>query len=343
MTAEMTSMNIPSKRERFREAAAEGAFFLETDASSLQAYLTHRGWLTGGESVLGAKIAGQGNMNFIVRVTTDTRSFILKQSRPWVEKYPDIFAPFGRALVEADFYALVSSSPAAEFMPEFRWLDRDSRILCLEDLGPFGDFTHLYSGSRIQATEVETLARFLSLLHRTPGQLENREMRLLNHFHIFVFPFEPANHFDLDSLTPGLELLSNEVKGNQKLRTRVAILGDLYLSEGDFLLHGDYFPGAWLRSWSGVKIIDPEFGFSGPREFDLGVMLAHLRLIGESDALETLARCYAQWSDLDQELVWGFAGVEVLRRLLGVAQLPLSRDLNQKRLLVGEAISMVIG
>lgn len=343
MTAEMTSINIPSKRERFRESASEGAFFLETNASSLQAYLTHRDWLTGGESVLGAEIAGQGNMNLIVRVTTDTRSFILKQSRPWVEKYPGIAAPFDRALVEADFYALVSSSPAEEFMPVFHWLDKDSRILCLEDLGALGDFTHLYSGSRIQGTEVETLARFLSLLHRTPGQLENREMRLLNHFHIFTFPFEPANRLDLDTFTLGLELLSDEVKRNQKLKARATMLGDVYLSEGDFLLHGDYFPGAWLRSWSGVRIIDPEFGFSGPREFDLGVMLAHLRLIGECNALETLARCYAEWSDLDQGLVRGFAGVEVLRRLLGVAQLPLSRELNQKRLLVEEAISMVIG
>ncbi len=342
MTAEMTAMNTVSKRERFREAAPEGAFFLDTDPSALQIYLRHRDWLKEGESVLGAEVAGQGNMNFIVRVTTNARSFILKQSRPWVEKYPDIAAPFDRALVEANFYELVSSSPAAEFMPKFYWLDEDSRILCLEDLGAFGDFTHLYSRNRIQAAEVATLAGVLSMLHGTPGRLRNREMRLLNHFHIFTFPFQPANNLDLDRFTPGLELLGDEVKRNQKLKAQIAELGDAYLSGGDFLLHGDYFPGSWLLSRSGVKIIDPEFGFSGPREFDLGVMLAHLWLIGESDVLETMTRCYAQWGDLDQKLVWGFAGVEVLRRILGVAQLPLSRDLNQKRSLIEDAILMVI-
>ena len=32
--------------------------------------------------------AGDGNMNCTVRVTTGTGTLIVKQSRPWVEKYP---------------------------------------------------------------------------------------------------------------------------------------------------------------------------------------------------------------------------------------------------------------
>ena len=44
--------------------------------------------------------AGAGNMNLALRVTTrDGRSLILKQGRPWVEKYAHIPAPFERTIV----------------------------------------------------------------------------------------------------------------------------------------------------------------------------------------------------------------------------------------------------
>ena len=55
-------------------------------------------------------------------------------------------------------------------------------------------------------------------------------------------------------------------------------LGALYLQDGTSLLHGDYFPGSWLQTAAGVRVIDPEFCFFGPPEFDVGVLLAHLHL-----------------------------------------------------------------
>lgn len=335
-------MDTLAKRERFFQVASDRAFFLDADVQGVSAYLAKRDWLERGEFVLSAKIAGQGNMNYLVRVTTISRSFILKQSRPWVEKYSDIAAPFDRALFEAAFYVLLDDGQAGKFMPAFYWVDEESRILCLEDLGASRDFTDVYSAIPVLDAEVEQLCRYLSLLHSTKGRLRNREMRELNHFHIFTFPFEPTNNFDLNRITPGLQPLADEIKRDHRLKARIAELGDLYLADGRFLLHGDYFPGSWLRNPSGVKVIDPEFGFSGLREFDFGVMLAHLRMCGKTDALQCLAGSYAQWNDLDEDLVRGFAGTEMLRRLLGVAQLPLPADINQKRLLLEEAAAMVL-
>ena len=338
----MATVTTATKRDRFYDLAPNSAFFLETSVKYLGDYLGRRDWLGRGEFVRDAEIAGQGNMNYIVRVTTNLRTFILKQSRPWVEKYSDIAAPFDRALVEAEFYKLVSGTSAAEFMPKLHWVDEESRILCLEDLGALGDFTNVYGGFSIQAGEQEQLCRFLSVLHSRCGPLTNREMRALNHYHIFVFPFQAENNLELDRLTPGLQQVGDQVRGDRALGTRVAELGKVYLSEGDFLVHGDYFPGSWMRSASGVTVIDPEFGFSGVREFDLGVMLAHLLISGNANALGSLASYYAHWKDLDQRLVRGFAGVEVLRRLLGVAQLPINFDLRRKQSLIEEAVPMVL-
>ena len=56
----------------------------------------------------------------------------------------------------------------------------------------------------------------------------------------------------------------------------MAKVGDIYLSDdGGVLLHGDYYPGSWLKTDAGFRVIDPEFCFLGPPEFDLGVLAAH--------------------------------------------------------------------
>lgn len=328
-------------RERFYESAPKNAFFLDTEPEALNCYLRNRGDLDAEESVRAAEIAGQGNMNLVVRVRTDRRTLILKQSRPWVEKYPQIDAPFDRSLVEAAFYRAVKSTPAAAFMPEFYWVDAESRIICMQDLGAVSDFSDLYSGASINPDELDQLCRFLSLLHNVHADIANQEMKSLNHFHIFAFPFQIENGVDLDKITPGLSEISLSLKRNSALIKRIGELGDHYLANGDFLLHGDYFPGSWVRGAAITKVIDPEFCFCGPREFDLGIMLAHLVISRDCSAEESLSHHYDSWPTLSRALIRNFAGVEILRRILGVAQLPLEERLTRKRELVEEAISLV--
>jgi len=330
-----------SKRDRFYNHAPQDAFFLTTNIEDVGDYIRARNCLNHGEFVYDVAMAGQGNMNYLVRVTTNLRTFILKQSRPWVEKYSEIAAPFDRALVEGEFYHLAAGTEAATFMPKLYWVDEQSRIICLEDLGTSGDFTNIYSGVPVQAKELEQLCYFLSLLHCTSSKLSNRDMRVLNHFHIFVLPFRPDSNIDLNQFTPGLQSIADDVKANQLLVSRTSELGRLYLSEGRFLLHGDYFPGSWVRSASGIRVIDPEFGFAGPREFDLGVMFAHLLISGVNNVRASL-NSYTHWIELDEGLVRGFAGVEILRRILGAAQLPIALDLNRKQSLIETAVRLVV-
>ena len=51
----------------------------------IDAYLHDRNWLEPGESIRRLGSAGEGNMNLTLRVDTGQRSFIVKQSRPWVD------------------------------------------------------------------------------------------------------------------------------------------------------------------------------------------------------------------------------------------------------------------
>ena len=74
------------------------------------------------ESVIAAERAGEGNMNCTLRVRTNERTFILKQARPWVEKYPQIEAPDERALVEAAFYRIAQVLPSVGSRMPGSWL-----------------------------------------------------------------------------------------------------------------------------------------------------------------------------------------------------------------------------
>lgn len=289
-------------------------------------HLRGLGWLGLSEQLLGAQRAGEGNMNCTLRVQTSQRTFILKQARPWVEKYPDIPAPLDRALVEARFYALAGTVPfLAEHMPKLIALDEEARLLCLEDLGDAQDFTTIYGTGKIAADDLETLLEFLSALHYGfHDTLSNKDMRKLNHEYIFVQPLRGDNGFDDD------------------YKAAVAALGEMYLSEGDSLLHGDFFPGSWLKTTTGVKVIDPEFCFFGPAEFDLGVMLAHF-VMSKNNRItaETLMGLYS--GPVDERRVLQFAGVEIMRRILGVAQLPLQLNDAAKRKMLAQSRTLVLG
>ena len=318
--------------------SAPNAFLLdEQDGPAVENYLRSAGWLEPGEEFLDVKRAGQGNMNYVVRVRTGQRSFILKQSRPWVEKYPHIPAPWDRTLVEAEFYKTVQHCDAvAASMPRLLGFDATAHVLQISDLGDSPTFEFLYAGEAFRPAELARLTAYLSNLHATfrhqslCDRFANTDMRGLNHEHIFCLPFRSGNGLDLDSITPGLANLAHQFQTDLALHKRVEALSKIYLGDGECLLHGDFFPGSWMRINDGVRIIDPEFCFFGRPEFDWGVLLAHLRLCHLPAELPASG-------SLNRSLLNGFAGVEMIRRLIGVAQLPLQYGLREKELLLRQA------
>lgn len=334
-----------TKPEEFRARFPHLYFLDPNDLPSLADYLTVGERLAPGETLLGAEKAGEGNMNCVVRVRTSVGSFILKQSRPWLEKYPQIAAPFDRALAEGRFYRLVAASATvAGRMPRLLWTDEQARTIALEDLGSASDFFPLYARAITLSDQTLTeLVTYLSALHAlAPADeaaretLANRDMRALNHEHIFALPLRAENGLDLDGYTgtPGLATAASSLKQDAAYAEEVFSLGERYRhGSGKSLLHGDFFPGSFLRTEAGVRVIDPEFCFCGDAEFDLGVFAAHLILAGEpAERAERVLEAYrSDGAEISAGLARRYAGVEIMRRLMGVAQIPtLKADLAAK-------------
>jgi len=72
-------------------------------------------------------------------------------------------------------------------------------------------------------------------------------------------------------------------------------------------------------------VIDPEFDFFGPPDYDVGVLVAHIELAGQASALsEDMWDGYAASPGRSPPGGW-LAGVEMMRRLLRVPAAPVSR------------------
>ena len=284
-------------------------------------------------------------MNLVLRIETNQGSYILKQAKSYVRKYPQISAPIHRIEIEYQFLKqLTGNSFLASQSPKVLHYDAPNHLMLLEDLGEGSDFLSLYGGQRqLKNQEVNHLVDYLMHLHQL--QITNfpatGAMRTLNHEHIFNFPFLEENGVDLDTIQPGLQEVSLPYKTDPLLKQVIQALGNRYLEDGKVLMHGDYYAGSWLQVSSGIKIIDPEFGGLGDAEFDLGVFLAHLDLSEQAEDLS--AQVLKQYRlPVDWSLVQQYRGVEILRRLIGIAQLPVSLSLDAKKSLLARARTYVM-
>ncbi|MDG1995162.1 MAG: phosphotransferase [Emcibacteraceae bacterium] len=294
-------------------------------------------------TVNNVEIAGDGNMNFTYRIYTEKNAtLIIKQSPPYCARFPDISAPEERILAEFNFYKLAAKN---EFLlshsPVLLGLDEEKKIAYMSDLGATTDFEYLYTQNELLTSQTcKKLIAYLRTLHELKidddVSFENMGMRDLNHDYIFKLPFILGDTaINLDDVTPGLQDIANIYKDDLELKAAALDLGQLYYQKSRTLIHGDYYPMSWINTDQGLFIIDPEFGFLGLAEIDLGVFLAHMLLSNNySVALSTIKKDYGP---CDMELVAKFCAVEVIRRITYVSQLPIINSLPFKSSLLAKS------
>jgi 5-methylthioribose kinase len=233
-------------------------------------------------------------------------------------------------------------------MPAVLDVDPGNHILVLEDVGGAGDFTSIYASASMPAGALMQVIGWLGWLGEMPPGgdtrdiFANRSMRALNHEHMFCLPLRDANGLDLGCITPGLGAAAREMAADRPYVDAVTALGRRYLADGDTLVHGDYFPGSWLRCGDGVRIIDPEFCFLGDAEFDYGILVAHLMLAECDTTAIPHVKAAIDARGLNAALLAGYAGVEIMRRLIGVAQLPMAVGIDRKRALLNLSRRLVV-
>ncbi|MEM1357595.1 MAG: aminoglycoside phosphotransferase, partial [Bacteroidota bacterium] len=238
--------------EKFTLLTGSKHYLAPDKLPEVQTYLLEQKVIGADERVTATPAAGEGNMNVTLRVSTSKgRRFIVKQSRPWVAKYPDLEAPVERILVESAFLeATLKDATLAGFSPALRHVDATNFCLVTEEIAPARDLSVVYANEQPLADSLlREMLTYLSHLH----QLEvtdfppNQALRELNHAHIFDLPFRPDNGFPLAEIFPGLDRIAQPLQNDETLREKAKKLGERYLAnEGGHLLHGDFYPGSLL-------------------------------------------------------------------------------------------------
>ncbi|MFD9330548.1 S-methyl-5-thioribose kinase [Streptomyces sp. NPDC060065] len=168
---------------------------------------------------------------------------------------------------------------------------------------------------------------------------------------------EPYIEHEHNHWHPELADLAAEFRADARLRTEVADLRHVFMTSGQALLHGDLHTGSVMvgvrEGAPVVRVFDPEFSFVGPIGFDLGLYWANTLVSqARADALGTASdhgdQLRLSWEAFESEFrrLWptrvdtffddayldrflarvradsiGFAGTEIIRRIIGFAHL----------------------
>lgn len=307
------------------------------------------------------------------------RTAVLKQSLPWLRRDESVAMPADRWRGEHAFYAAVARVPeAAARMPRLMAANEERFLLLLEDFRGASSLTSLYGGGSLARGAAEVLGAFLRALRCGPRGEQDAEfahggMKALSHRLLFEAPFgsrgQGGNGFGpdgpapdkgaLEEIEPGLGVAASALRSDGAFRDAVAELGRRFLGGGYCLVHGAFHPANWLLLPSGdVRVVDPQYSSPGDPEFDLGTALAHLLLArqpvevvatflsaatGAGEAgREGPADTEEVEAGVDRPLVARYAGAEIVRRLLGGAQLPLEAEGGFRRGLLETARTAVL-
>jgi 5-methylthioribose kinase len=282
--------------------------------------------------------AGDGNINWVRRATLSgarRRSYVIKQARPALERFPQYQAPTERIVCEARYLETARAFDADCVLPRVLAFDEPNRVLVLEDLGSAERLDAALTRGAATRAPLTRLAAFLGRVHRGTRddaslvpRFANAAMQRLHGDHIFALPFAP-NDF---ALPPRTAERAAALRADDALRAAAASAYARYLEPRGALVHGDVQAGNILLPAGTVKLLDAEIAHVGDPAFDLGMLLAHRLLpaaaAGRSrEAAPDLAACWDAYGAAHGERglptladALRYAGLELLRRTIGAAR-----------------------
>ena len=296
-------------------------------------FLCQRGLIPPG-TPCAVESAGDGNINWVRRVRApDGQSWIIKQAREQLEKFPQYRADTRRILIEASWIRHAATVDPDHCCPTILDFDPDQRVLVLEDLGTCPRLDHELLTTRDLTSALETIGGLLGRVHQSTqhqavlrSKFRNEDMRQLHFAHIFELPFGD-NDFPLPQ--PVREGAEN-LRDDEPLRRRITALHQQCRDEEFVLVHADPQPGNILLSAQGTKLLDAEIAHMGCAALDPGLLLGHLGLaaIALKDESSLRRRAAALWRGYSEgardlaawETTVQIAGVEILRRTIGAAR-----------------------
>ena len=300
---------------------------------------------------------GDGNLNTVYRVSdavNPERSIVLKHAPPYIKilgpEYPLSIERLTYESRALDIYNQFASGT----VPELYYFDAETAVIAMEDLRDAQVLRADLIAGKVDTAIAEQVGRFMGAVHSrtyvenldgTTGQhyrqqFTNTTMQSITADYVFTFPYtEHETNFWTQGLEPDVQRLKSDTDFLQQAEN----LKQIFLTAQQAVTHGDLHTGSVLVQNNTAKVIDAEFAFYGPIGFDLGLYWANylLSYFSHQDTLDVQSSLKAAiaktWHAYTLEFkivegtlkeqalqqifheAVGFAGLEMLRRLIGAA------------------------
>lgn len=300
---------------------------------------------------------GYGNLNTVYRVcdaARPERTLVLKHAPPYIKilgpAYP---LSIERLTYEARalniYHQLVPGSVPVPY--DF---DAETAVIAMEDIRDASILRDDLIAGNVNTYIAEQIGRFMGVVHSRTyienldsetvqqyrEQFANTTMQAITADYVFTLPF---TEHETNFWTPGLEVDIQHLKADIDFLQGAAALKQIFLTTQQALVHGDLHTGSVLVQGRTAKVIDAEFAFYGPIGFDLGLywanyLLSYFSHQDNGDVQSALKTAITEiWDTYSVEFKIddtglkeqtlqkifhdgvGFAGLEILRRLIGAA------------------------
>ncbi|MEH6580103.1 MAG: S-methyl-5-thioribose kinase [Amphritea sp.] len=289
-----------------------------TDADVIAFTRQHR-HLFNAEESLSVEEIGDGNINFVYRVFSDSHSLIVKQALPYIRIIGEGW-PLSQDRIRIEAEALrYQAKLCPDLVPEVYHYDTEQCAILMEDIGEYGNLRHAMVERQQLPLLADQLGRFLadtlfysSDLYLDSLQKKDLVKRFINpdlcKISEEVFFWDPYCDHERNNVNEYLREDAEALWGDSALKLEVARLKTKFLNQAEALLHADLHSGSVFVNQSGTKIIDPEFAYVGPIGFDVGSIIGNylLNIAGQANLPgDKAARSeYQQWLLQGVKTLW---------------------------------------
>jgi 5-methylthioribose kinase len=253
-------------------------------------YIAENNVLFGQDAVLKVDEIGNGNMNYVFRIT-DTisdKTIILKFADGHTRISEAIKVSTDRIRVEAGML-LKQNELVSEYVPKVYLYDEENDCILMEDCKDYTIMRELLTEYRVVQGFSEQITNYLvnSILptteflldyqaqDRLKAQFENPHLCEITETYVFGEPFNA--HSEANAIyEPNKKFIEHEIFEDTILLEEVKRLKKAFRSKKQALLHGDLHTGSIFAEDNSIVIFDFEFAFYGPIGFDLGNLIANL-------------------------------------------------------------------
>ncbi|SIS68786.1 S-methyl-5-thioribose kinase [Neptunomonas antarctica] len=230
---------------------------------------------------------GDGNINFVYRVTNDQQSVIVKQALPYIRIIGEGW-PLSLDRIRIEAQCLKEEGLwAADYVPDVYCFDQARSAFIMEDIGDHENLRHALIARRVLPELGRHLGEFLAetLFHTSDFYLDNEQKKAAVADYINpdlckiteeLFFWDPFCDHERNSVSPPLKEAAETLWQDDSLKVEAAKLKYHFMNDAQALLHADLHSGSVFVKADGTKVIDPEFAFYGPMSFDIGSIIGNL-------------------------------------------------------------------